>query len=93
MHISIIKKICGGCCLVTKSCPTLATPWIIACQAPLSTGFSRQEYWSELPVLLQGDLPDPGIKPELLMSLVLAVGFFPTSTTWEARLLDQINAS
>ena len=37
---------CGG--LVTKSCPTLATPWTIACQAPLSMAFSRQEYWSGL---------------------------------------------
>ena len=33
----------------TKSCPTLATPWTVACQAPLSMGFSRQEYWSGLP--------------------------------------------
>ena len=37
----------GG--LVTKSCPTLAAPCTVACQAPLSTGFSRQEYWSGLP--------------------------------------------
>ena len=37
----------GG--LVAKSCPTLATPWSVACQAPLSMGFSRQEYWSGLP--------------------------------------------
>ena len=35
--------------LVTKSCPTLVTPWTVACQAPLSMGFSRQEYWSGLP--------------------------------------------
>ena len=32
-----------------KSCPTLSTPWIVACQVPLSMGFSRQEYWSGLP--------------------------------------------
>ena len=31
---------------VAQSCPTLATPWTAACQAPASTGFSRQEYWS-----------------------------------------------
>ena len=36
----------GG--LVTKSCPTLAIPWYVACQAPLSMGFSRREYWSGL---------------------------------------------
>ena len=35
--------------LVAKSCLTLATPWTVACQAPLSVGFSRQEYWSGLP--------------------------------------------
>jgi len=39
-------------------------PWTVAHQAPLSVGFSRQEYWSGLPyALLQGDLPNPGIKP------------------------------
>ena len=48
---------------VTQSCPTLCDPVDIACQAPLSMGFSRQEYWSGLPFLSPGDLPDPGIKP------------------------------
>ena len=51
------------CCLVAQSCPTLATPWIVACQAPLSMGFPRQEYWGVLPVPSPGDLPDPGTKP------------------------------
>ena len=51
----------GG--LVAKSCPTLVTPWTIAHQAPLSMGFSRQEYWSGLPFPSPGDLPNPGIKP------------------------------
>ena len=40
-----------------------ATPWTIACQAPLSMEFSRQEYWSGLPFPSPGDLPDPGIEP------------------------------
>ena len=48
-------------CLVTKSCPTFETPWIVASQAPLSMGFSRQEYWSGLPLPSPGDLSDPGI--------------------------------
>ena len=39
------------------------TLWTVARQAPLSTGFSRQEYWSGLPFPSPGDLPDPGIKP------------------------------
>ena len=51
----------GG--LVAKSCPTLATPWTVARQAPLSMGFSRQESWSGLPFPSPGDLPDPGIEP------------------------------
>ena len=40
------------------------TSWTVAHQAPLSMGFSRQEYWSGLPFLPPGDLPEPGIKPE-----------------------------
>ena len=40
-----------------------ATPWTIAYQAPPSMGFSRQEYWSGLPLPSPGDLPDPGIEP------------------------------
>ena len=39
------------------------TPWTVACQAPLSMEFSRQEYWSGLPCPSPGDLPDPGIEP------------------------------
>jgi len=42
------------------------------CQAPLSVGFSRQEYWSELPFPPPGDLSDPGIEPASLMSPALA---------------------
>ena len=53
----------GGGGLVAKWCLTLATPWTVACQASLPTGFSRQEYWSGLPFLSPGDLPDPGIEP------------------------------
>ena len=50
-------------CLVTQLCLTLVTLWTAACQAPLSMGFSRQEYWSGLPGPPPGDLPSPGIKP------------------------------
>ena len=38
-------------------------PWTVACQAPPSMGFSRQEYWSGVPFPSPGDLPDPGIEP------------------------------
>ena len=40
------------------------TLWTVACQAPLSIGFSRQEHWSGLPCPPPGDLPEPGIKPK-----------------------------
>ena len=40
-----------------------ATPWTVAYQAPPSMGFSRQEYWSGVPLPSPGDLPDPGIEP------------------------------
>ena len=49
--------------LVAKSYLTLATSWTVACQAPLSMGFPRQEYWSGLPFPSPGDLPDPAIEP------------------------------
>ena len=39
------------------------TPWTVACQAPLSMGFSRQGYWSGVPFPIPGDFPNPGIKP------------------------------
>ena len=52
---------------------SFVSPWTVACQAPLSMGFSRQEYLSGLPFTFSGDLPDPGIKP---MSPALAGGFF-----------------
>ena len=45
-----------------------ATPWTVTHQAPLSMGFSRQEYWNGLPRPPPRDLPDPGIEPESLMS-------------------------
>ncbi|CAI9169360.1 unnamed protein product [Rangifer tarandus platyrhynchus] len=48
---------------VAQSSPTLCDPWTVAHQAPLSMGFSRQEYWSGLPFPSPGDLPDPGIEP------------------------------
>ena len=51
--------------------------------APLSMGFSRQEYWSGLPCPSLGDLPDPGVKPASLMSLALAGEFFTTRATWD----------
>ena len=66
----------------------LATLWPVARQAPLSMGFSRQEYWRGLPCPSLGNLSDPGIKPKSLISAALAGGFFTTSTTCEAPKSD-----
>ena len=55
---------------------SFATPWTVACEAPLSMGFSRQEYWSGLLFPTPGDLPDPRIESASLASPALAGRFF-----------------
>ena len=74
-----------------------ATPWTAVSQAPPSMGFSRQEYWSGLPCLPPGDLPDLGIQPTSLMSLALAGMFFTTAATKSLQscptLCDPIDGS
>ena len=68
---------------VTVPCLTLVTPWTVARQAPLSMGFSRQEYWNRLPFPSAGDLSDPGDEP---VSPALAGGFFTTEPpVWSLR--------
>ena len=62
-----------------QSCLTLATLWTVAHQAPLSWGFSRQEYWSGLPFPPPGDLPHPGIEP-LSQASPASTGRFLTTT-------------
>ena len=54
--------------------------------APLSMGFSRQEYWSGLPCPPPGDLPSPGTEPTSLLSPALVGRFFTSSATWEASV-------
>ena len=74
-----------------------ATPWTVAHQALLSIGFPKQEYWSGLPFPPPGNPPDPGIKPALPASPVLAGGFLTTeprgkpnltSTNWLYKFLQ-----
>ena len=66
-------------CFPLLSCVWLfVTPWTVAHQAPLSMGFSRQKYWSRLPIPTPGDFPDPGIKPTSLVSCTSGA-FFTTS--------------
>ena len=63
------------------------TPWTVALQAPLSTQFSRQKYWSGFSFPPPGDLPDPGIELATLVSPGLAGIFFITNATWEAQVV------
>ena len=62
------------------------TPWTVACQAPLSMGFPKQDYWNGLPFPIPGNRPNPGIEPRPLASPALAGNFFTTCATWETCL-------
>ena len=83
--ISYVLDNVGPCVLSYFSGVWLfAILWTVACRAPLSMGFSRQDYWSGLPFPPLGDLPDPGIK--LAYISYIAGWFFISSTTWEAHV-------
>ena len=73
-----------SCCLLLSHAQLFAIPCAITHQAPLSMGFPRQEYWSELPFPPPGNISDSRIKTTSLVSPALAGGFFTTSTTWES---------
>ena len=64
-----------------------ATPWTVAHQAPLSMGFPRHEYWSGLPFLILGYLPDPGIEPASPMSPALQVDSLSTEPCGDSGFL------
>ena len=64
-----------------QSCLLCATLWTVACQAPLSMGFFRQEYWNGLPCPPPEDLPNSGIEPASLTSPALAGRFFTSRAT------------
>ena len=66
----------GACALSHSVVSDSATPWTVACQAPLPMVFSRQEYWNGLSFPTPGDLPDPGMEPACLASPELAGRFF-----------------
>ena len=59
--------------------PFFVTSWTVACKAPLSMAFSRQEYWSGFPFPPPGDLPNPGIEPTSPASPALQVDSLPRS--------------
>ena len=67
------------CACVLSRVWLFATLWTVACQAPLSMGFSRQEYWSGLPCPHQGDFPCQRIKPMSLVPPALQADSLPLS--------------
>ena len=76
-HLDGLQISCVCMCALNRV-RLFETPWTVACQTPLSMGFSRQEYWSTLPFLPSGDLPNSGVKPVLPVSPALAGRFFTT---------------
>ena len=92
IHMYIKINVCAFMCMHAWALGCFSyvqlflTPWTVPQQAPLSMGFSRQEYWSELPCPPPRDLPDPGIETMSLMSPALVGGFLTTSTSWEAHI-------
>ena len=82
-------------CSVASVMSDSETPWTVALQAPLSMGFSRQEYWSGLPCPPPGDLPQPGIKPaspaaSILQADSLLLSFWGSSVFLQALLKSAV---
>ena len=88
IHTTLSRRLCVLNCF--SPVWLFVTPWTVAHQAPLSMGFSRQEYWSGLPCFPLGDFPNPGIESVSLMSPPLAGGFFTHCATWEAQAEDYL---
>ena len=84
---SFLTHVCGMC--VLSHVRLFAAPWTVACQAPLSREFSRQQYWSGLPFPTPGDHPNPGNEPASPASPALAGGFYHCAT-WEAPRPTQV---
>ena len=74
------------CAKLLQSRPTPFDPMDCSCQAPLSMGFSRQEYLSGLPRPSAWALPDPGTAPASLTPAALAGGFFTIRAAWDAHI-------
>ena len=86
-HMNVFQaSACMPACMLShfSRVQLFATLWTVACQALLSIGLSKQQYWNGLPFPPAGDLTDPGTEPKSLMSPALACRFFITSATWEA---------
>ena len=96
MYIWIVQTVsnmsCVRACRHANSLQSwpFVTLWTVACQAPLTMGFSRQEFQRRLPCPSPGDLPDPEIEPLFQTSPALAGGFFTTSATWEVPVIHHL---
>ena len=75
-----LRSLRRECVYVFSHVQLFVTPWTVAHQAPLSMEFPRPEYWSELPFPTPGDLPNPGIEPQSLVSAALVCRFFTTAS-------------
>ena len=76
-----------------QSCPTLCDPMNCSLQAPLSMGFSRQEYWGGLPFPSPGDLPDPGITVGHCIALLGGCSHCPSYVAWVEDAVIASNSS
>ena len=74
----VLLQCMHACVCVLSHALLFETPWTVACQALLSIGFFRQEYWSGFPFLPPGDLPNPGIETASLATPALASGLSTT---------------
>ena len=91
MPLSLLSH-CACVLICFSRVQPFVTPWTVACQAPLSMGFSRQEYWSGLPFPSPGALPHLGIKPGLLHCQVGSLALAPTREPHKYVLIrNQIN--
>ena len=88
IHSENIQNISSQCCFIKwyvlcsqslRGVQLFVTPHTEACQAPLSMGFPRQEFWSRLPPPIPGDLPYPGIQLVSLASSTLHADSLPLS--------------
>ena len=85
-----LYSLCAWMLGVLSWVPLFTTPWTAARQAPLSMGFSRQEYWSGLPCPPPEDHPNPGIEPMPPAAPALQGGFFAEEPLWKPLLNDSI---
>ena len=82
-YMCVFVHTCVLCCI-----QLFATSWTVAHQAPPSMEFSRQEYWSGLPLPYPGDLPHPGIKSASFVYPALAGRFFTTAPPGKTHIMS-----